>query len=135
MAVSREVRHIRVSVERPPADVYAFAADPRNLPRWAKGLSGSIEERGGEWVAESPLGTVTVRFAPPNPFGVLDHDVVLESGATFHNPMRVLPNGDGSEVVFTLFRQAGMSDAQFEADASAVERDLRELKGLLEGGV
>ena len=75
---------------------------------------------------------MTVRFAAPNAFGILDHDVVLESGATFHNPMRVLPNGDGSEVVFTLFRLPGMSDAQFAADAGAVERDLRELEALLE---
>jgi uncharacterized protein YndB with AHSA1/START domain len=127
------VRHISISIERPPADVYGFASDPENLPRWAKGLSGSIENVDGEWIADSPMGRATVRFAPRNGFGVLDHDVVLESGATFHNPMRVVPNGAGSEIVFTLFRQPGMGDADFAADASAVERDLRELKRLLEG--
>ena len=83
-------------------------------------------------MAESPLGKVKIRFAAPNAFGILDHAVVLESGATFHNPMRVLPNGDGSEVVFTLFRLPGTSDAQLAADAGAVERDLRELQALLE---
>ena len=128
-----EVRHVSVFVGRPPADVYAFAVDPANVPRWAKGLGGSIEKVGADWVADSPLGKVKVRFAARNAFGVLDHDVVLESGATYHNPMRVVANGSGSEVVFSLFRLAGTSDGQFAADAAAVERDLHALKRLLEG--
>jgi hypothetical protein len=63
---------------------------------------------------------------------LVHHDVLLDSGATSHNPMRVVPNGDGSEVVFTLLRLPGTSDDQFVADAGAVERDLRQLKILLE---
>ncbi len=128
-----EARHIGVSIDRPAADVYAFVSDPANLPRWAKGLSGSIAQVDGEWVADSPMGKVKVRFAPPNPFGVLDHDVVLPDGVTVRNPMRVVASGAGSELSFTLFRRAGMSDAELAADAAAVERDLRELKRLLEG--
>ena len=126
-------RHLGISIERPPAEVYAFASDPSNLPLWAKGLSGSIANVRGEWIAESPLGKVKVRFVAPNGLGVLDHEVVLlASGATFLVPMRVVPNGDGAEVVFTLLRAAGVTDAQLADDASAVERDLRELKRLLE---
>ncbi len=127
-----EVRHISVTIQRSPSDVYAFVSDPANLPLWAAGLSGSIENVGGEWVADSPMGKVKIRFAPRNELGVLDHDVVLETGATFHNPMRVVANGEGSEVVFTLFRQPGMTDAAFASDASSVARDLGELKRLLE---
>jgi len=73
-----------------------------------------------------------VRFVKRNAFGVLDHDVVLESGATIHNPIRVVPNGAGSEVMFTLLRQAGVPAEKFAEDAKAVERDLRTLKALLE---
>lgn len=129
-----EVRHVSVSIERPPDEVYRCASDPANLPRWASGLGASIANVAGEWIAESPFGKVKIRFAPPNPFGVLDHDVALvESGGSFHNPMRVVPNGDGSEVVFTLLRQPGATQAQFETDAATVERDLRALKRILEG--
>ncbi len=46
--------------------------------------------------------------------------------------MRVVPNGDGSELVFTLIRQSGMSDGQFVTDKAAVENDLKALKTLLE---
>lgn len=73
-----------------------------------------------------------MRFTERNALGVLDHDVVLPSGVTIHNPIRVLPNGEGSEVAFTLFRQPGVSAVTFEEDAKAVERDLRALKAVLE---
>jgi hypothetical protein len=73
-----------------------------------------------------------VRFAAPNDLGVLDHDVVLPSGATVHNPMRVVPNGPGSTVIFTLLRLPGVSEAKFTHDAKWVEKDLTTLKELLE---
>ncbi|MGH7823012.1 MAG: SRPBCC family protein [Candidatus Binatia bacterium] len=133
MDVFSVARHISVSIHRSPAEVYAFAANPVNLPKWAKGLSGSIENVDGEWIADSPMGRVKVRFAPKNDLGVLDHDVVLASGETVHNPMRVVANGQGSEVIFTLFRRAGVGDEDFAADARAVQRDLEALKELLEG--
>jgi polyketide cyclase/dehydrase/lipid transport protein len=126
------VRHVSVTIHRPPAFVYAFAAVPANLPSWAKGLSGSIEKVGEEWIADSPMGTVKIRFTQRNMLGVLDHDVVLPSGETVHNPMRVVANGLGSEVVFTLFRRPGVSDEEFAADAVAVERDLETLKRVVE---
>jgi hypothetical protein len=78
------------------------------------------------------MGKAKIRFAEKNQFGILDHDVILESGVTFHNPMRVVPNGRSSEVIFTLFGQPGMSDEQFSEDAKWVEKDLTILRDLLE---
>jgi pimeloyl-ACP methyl ester carboxylesterase len=46
--------------------------------------------------------------------------------------MRVVPRREGSEVVFTLIRQPGMSDEQFARDRAAVQGDLDALKTLLE---
>lgn len=128
-----EVRHVGISIARSPADVYAFAAKPENLPKWALGLGASFRKEGGEWVADGgPVGMVKVRFTPSNTLGVLDHDVVFESGVVVHNPLRVIPNGGGSEMTFTLFRRPGVSDEELEADAAAVAADLATLKRLLE---
>lgn len=128
-----EVRHISVFIACSPEDVYEFASDPRNLPLWAEGLARSeVRAAGDGWIVEAPFGTVTIRFAERNRFGVMDHDVELESGHVVHNPMRVLANGKGSEFVFSLFRQPEMTDEQFAADSIAVERDLQRLKELLE---
>lgn len=130
---SSDSRHLSVVVERPWKDVYAFAADPRNLPRWAAGLAGSDPQREIEqWSMSSPMGRVLVSFAPENPYGVLDHTVTLESGESALNPMRVLPLGeDRSEVVFTL-RRGTMGEDELAADEAAVSADLATLKGLLE---
>jgi len=62
----------------------------------------------------------------------MDHDVRLASGVTVHNPMRVVPNGAGSEFVFTLIRRPRMSARQFARDKAAVGKDLKTLKRLLE---
>ena len=124
---------ISITLSRPPAAVYAFAANPKNLPKWASGLSGSIKKVGGQWVAESPMGKVKIRFARKNAFGVLDHFVTVGSGETFYNPMRVQPNGKGSEVLFTLYRLPKVSDKAYAADAKHIRQDLAKLKALLEG--
>lgn len=87
---------------------------------------------GGDLVAASPMGDVRVRFAPPNDFGVLDHDVTLPSGEVVNNPLRVLDHPDGAEVVFTV-RQLDASDEDFERDCATVARDLEALRELVEG--
>ena len=130
--MAAESRHINVGIDRPAEAVYAYAADPAHLPEWAPGLCTAIEQVDGRWVADSGMGRIVIRFAPSNPFGVLDHDVTLDTGETFHNPMRVLPNGDGAEIVFTMRRQAGATDADFDRDTAAVRADLTALKQILE---
>jgi hypothetical protein len=118
-------KHISVSINRAPAQVYEFAGNPENLPKWASGLSGSIKNVGDDWIAESPMGKVKVKFAEKNQFGVLDHDVTLPSGVTVTNPMRVFSNNNGSELVFTLYRRPDVSARDFAEDAKSVEKDLR----------
>jgi hypothetical protein len=128
-----ESRTVSVAVARPPGEVYAFAAVPENLPRWASGLGTDGERDGDAWVTRMDVGTVRVRFVPRNDLGVLDHDVTFPDGTVVTNPMRVVPNGAGSEVSFTLFRRPGVTAAAFDADAATVLGDLRALKRLLEG--
>jgi len=49
--------------------------------------------------------------------------------------MRVIANGKGSEIFFTLVRRPDVSDEKFAQDAEWVGKDLRILKGLLEKGL
>jgi hypothetical protein len=125
-------KHISISINRSAAQVYEFASNHENLPKWAAGLSGTIKKANEDWIAESPMGRVKVKFAEKNKFGVLDHDVTLPSGVKVHNPMRVFPNNDGSELVFTLYRRPDVSDQEFAQDAQSVVKDLAKLKTLLE---
>jgi hypothetical protein len=131
-AAASESRHISMHIDRPAREVYDYASNPANLPDWAPGLANSAERVDGQWIVESPMGRVVVVFAARNEFGVLDHDVTLPSGETIYNPMRVTVDGTGCEVVFTVRRQPGMSDEDFERDANAVSADLSRLKRVIE---
>ena len=86
----------------------------------------------GKWVAETAQGSVTIDLTERNNFGILDHYVKLPSAAVIYAPMRVIKNGDGSEVIFTLFQPVDMSDDKFAEDAKSVEQDLNTLKKLVE---
>jgi len=107
---------VRMTIERPASAVYEFVSDPKNLPAWASGIAK----------------TARVKFVEANRYGVLDHFVSIE-GETVYVPMRVFPNGEGSEVLLTIFRRPGTSEEKFGEDAQWVRRDLEALKALLEG--
>lgn len=128
-----ESRHVSTIIDRPAAEVYDFARDPRNLPRWASGLGGTdVQHEVEQWSMNTPMGRVLISFVPENPYGVLDHSVTLPSGEATLNPMRVIAIDDKrSEVIFTL-RRGTMDESEFEADADAVAEDLADLKEILE---
>ena len=68
------------------------------------------------------------RIVAKNEFGVLDHYVSPAPGVEVYVPMRVVQSGQGSEVIFTLFRMPGMTDEQYQKDQSMVRQDLNTLK-------
>lgn len=126
-------RIIHRTIRRDWRAVYAFAARPENMPLWASGLASGLARDGDDWIADGgPVGNVRVRFTPPNDFGVIDHTVTLPNGIEVENTLRVVPNGDGAEVMFTLLRQPDMDDAAFERDAAHVAQDLETLARLME---
>jgi hypothetical protein len=121
-------------IDRSPAEVYAFASDPTNLPRWAQGLGSEVEQVDGRWLVDTPAGPAAVAFAPHNDLGVLDHEVTTPSGERVYVPMRVVPDGAGSEVVFTVRPMPGMTGEELERDVGLVAADLTRLKQVLESG-
>ena len=127
-----ESRIITVRIDRPFDNVYEFLADPANWNQWAFGLGKNIRRSKDGWIADSDGGIARVRFTPRNRFGVVDHTVIRPSGQRVYVPMRLIVNGSGCELHFTLFREPMMSDAQFASDARFVQRDLDGLKRLLE---
>jgi len=125
-------RTIALSIRREYHEAYAFLLDPDNLPRWARAFCKSIQRSGTDWIVKTDEGQVSVRFSPKNEFGILDHFVTPAPGTTIHVPMRLVPNGGGCEVIFTLFRQLETTDSAWEEDMKMVQRDLLTLKEVLE---
>lgn len=129
-------RSLSVAIARPLAEVAAFLAEPSNFTQWASGLAGGLQpppgSADGDWRMDTPDGELRIRFSPPNPYGVADHWVQLPDGGIVYVPLRVVANGDGSEVTLMLFRVPDMDDARFEADSDWVRRDLDSLRRVLE---
>jgi hypothetical protein len=120
------------SIKSDPKTVYDFVSNLENLPRWAPSTFPSIKEVNGEWVVETPNGRNKVMITEKNNFGILDHHVKLTSGVEVYVPMRVVKNGDGSEVLLTVFQAPEMTDDGYAKDIQTVEKDLNHLKTLIE---
>lgn len=127
-------RHVSRVIAASPEEVYEFASNPDNLPKWAAGLAETeVVREGDTLLVDSPMGRVTVRFVPRNEYGVIDHDVTLPSGTTVTNPVRILAHPEGAEIVFTI-RQIELTDDEFDRDSGMVEDDLERLQRLVEAG-
>jgi hypothetical protein len=125
---------VSVSINKPFDEVYEFAHQPANFALWADGMGEDLRAgMGGIWLAETSNGPAEIQFTPRNDHGVLDHTLRLSTGRIYV-PLRVVKNGDGCEVMLTVFRLEQMSDAAFNSDLDAVTRDLNKLKSLLEDG-
>ena len=109
---------LSVSIKCPSRRVYAFISDGANLPKWGTTFVKSIRESRGAWIAHTPQGPVTIRLAKKNSQGIIDHWVRPSDGPEVFVPMRVVSNGRGSEVLFTIFRQPHMSDESYANESS-----------------
>ncbi|MFZ3019155.1 MAG: polyketide cyclase [Gallionella sp.] len=127
-----ESRTISISINRNWKEVYEAIWRPEDFPKWASGLSKSSLTRDGDaWKAAGPEGEIRIVFTEHNAYGVMDHYVDVGNGKSIYVPLRVIRNGDGAEVLLTLYRQPDMSDEKFDEDAEWVKRDLLALRALV----
>jgi hypothetical protein len=120
-----------VSLPGRPEDVFAFLADPENLPRWAVGFCRSIRRDGVErWIVETPGGDVPVRYVTNAALGTIDFHMTIASSSDAVAYSRVIANGEHAEYVFTQFQGAGMPDAVFDGQVSALAEELHVLQAI-----
>lgn len=128
-------RTYSVSIRHEWKALYERIWRPEVFPSWASGLAQSdLRSDGDQWVADGPEGPIRILFTPHNDHGVMDHVVDTGEGEPIHIPLRVIRNGEGAEVMLTLFRQPGMDEERYSADAKWINRDLKALKTLIERG-
>jgi len=127
-------RTVSIAIARDPQGVCDFVTDPRNLPRWAPGFARSVDRSADGWIVDTADGPMPIEFVARNTLGVADHRVTVAPGVDVLNHLRVIANGSGSEVMFTLFQTADTLDDRFDADVARVEADLQALKRILEAG-
>ena len=63
--MATESRHISDWIGLPADDVYDYASDPANLPRWAPGLGSSVKNSAGQWLVQASMGRVGSGIGSP----------------------------------------------------------------------
>lgn len=127
-----QTTNITISIENSKEKVYQFASNPENFPKWLAFVQSVSKKSDRIWIAESDLGKIEIELSPENEFGILDHTVKLPDGTKVYNPLRVIENGKGSEIIFTLFKMPNKTDEEVNADSAFVKADLKTLKSILE---
>lgn len=128
-------RTVAIAIDRPVDDVFEFLIEPTNFAKWAfVGYAQMRHLRDRDWVVETSVGQRILRFPARNAYGILDHYALLSDGAEPHPiPMRVVANGDGTELIYTFYQRPGMSEVEWTSLIEWVSTDLMTLKSLLEG--
>lgn len=129
----RRSHTISLFIDYPYEATYRFLSNPLNYGEWAALDKQTYRQLdNGDWAAESAFGPRHFRFTPPNAFGVLDHAAFIPGEPLLWTPMRVTPNEEGTDLVFTFYQRPGMSDEQFASAIEWVTTDFLALKAVLE---
>jgi Polyketide cyclase / dehydrase and lipid transport len=121
-----------VTIDAHPRDVLAFVGNGANLPRWAIGFATSVRPSGPGWIVTTSQGEVPTTVLVDEATGTVDFRMEPAPGVEATAYARVVPNGNGTEFVFTQLQQLGMPEEVFDQLASAVGHELVALKALLE---
>lgn len=120
-------------IQAAPDKVYAFLADPMNWPRYAVVNLRSVSPGQDGWFkAVTKFGEGEIKVKGVKEFGILDH-VWRDPQATWTVYSRVVPNGEGSTFMMTLFQPPVMTDPQFDHAMKEMDIEMAKLKEVLEG--
>jgi len=121
-----------MTIAAEPMEVLTFIADGMNLPRWAIGFAKAVRPIDGGWIVTTGQGEVPTTISANHHVGTVDFRMEPAPGSTAMAYVRVIPNGDGAEVIFTQLQQPGVTDEMFEQLVAAVAHELMALKSLVE---
>ncbi len=127
-------RTLSIQIRRPIEEIYIYLANPANLSGWTMVEGGRPAPEAGAlvWTFTGPRGSAQVHFTPPNAHFILDYDVRMDGRIVQAGYVRLIRNGDGTELVHTSIQQEGIADAVFDSEAEWILNDLLVLKTLLE---
>lgn len=121
-----------IDIQATPDKVFAFLADPMNWPEYAVvNLRSVLPGSNGWYKAVTKFGEGELKVTPMREFGLLDH-TWKDPQATWTVYSRVVPNGDGSTVMMTLFQPPVMTDGQFDGAMGEMDIEMAKLKEILE---
>jgi len=119
-------RTITITVEKKTGDAFdaILKMPPKMMP------DAEINDSGW-WSFTGPHGKSKLKFNENKSLGILDHQYVDEE-SSWDVPMRVVSNGDASEVVITLNKPDEITDEQFDLRMEELSDMFNSMKNIIE---
>jgi hypothetical protein len=117
----------QISIQAPPEKVLEVVGDARRLPAWAPNFAETVEADGEHWVVNGDL-KIDIRVEPE--LGTVDILRVKDPPTGAYS--RVVPNGAGSEYLFTLFFPDETAEEAVTKQMTVVEEELWTIRALCE---
>ena len=119
-------RTISITVKKKTGDAFdaILQVPPKMMPDAKIGDDGW-------WSFTGPHGKSKLKFNENKSLGILDHQYIDEE-SSWDVPMRVISNGDFSEVVITLNKPDELSNEQFDQRMSEIGEMVVSMKNIIE---
>lgn len=123
-----------ISIDAPPEAVLELVSDPGALPRWAPAFARAVRRaEGDQWYIDTGDGEVRMRVRCSPEHGTVDYVVAgLPPGVEVGAFSRVVPNGRGTEYMFTRFLADTMPDAEVAEQMAVLALELQTVRALCE---
>ncbi len=119
-------RTITITVEKKTGDTFDAIL---NMP--SKIMPNAQINEYDWWVFTGPYGKSMLKFNENKSFRILDHQYIDEE-SSWNIPMRVVSNGDVSEVVITLNKPDEITNEQFNHRIEELSDMFNSMKNIIE---
>jgi hypothetical protein len=122
--------HRSLGIAAAPAEVHAYLAEAGNLPAWAPGFASRVSRSGASWLVSRDGAEFTIDVLVEPRSGTVDFVAAGDHARGLFT--RVLPNGEGSEVVFTLMFAPDTPEGAITAQMLTLETELAAVRNACE---
>jgi hypothetical protein len=122
-----------ITIDAPTGSVFTYLDDANNLPSWAPAFATTVQPDGDGWIVGQGDVRLGLRIVSDADSGTVDLRVTPPNGRESAVYMRVLPNGDGAELLFTLFFSDSRTDEELARQSAEVEAELVRVRAACEG--
>ena len=119
-------RTITITVKKKTGDAFdaILQLPPKMMP------DAKINDEGW-WSFTGPHGKSKLKFNENKPLGILDHKYIDEE-SVWDVPMRVVSNGDYSDILITLNKPDNLTDDQFNKRVNEIGELVNNMKQIIE---
>lgn len=123
---------VSVSINAKPEKVWEFVADLNNWPQYTDFAKDIEQVNDTEWIFHTSQGDVRVITKFDKEKLLLDTVCIIASGEEQFIPYRVVPNGEGSEIIMTNQQTASVNNEEYAEQIKWMKEELQNIKRILE---